>query len=119
MSRSALCMMVVLAGIVGCGGGGDQEIPLSVQSNQPQTTETSAAGTAAPAPAPEPGQHVLVGNWKGGLLATAEQLKAMGCESVASVIDSTHGFEWPHTLSGVSEIPPQFFEYTASTTFPW
>ena len=81
MARSALCMMVVLAGIVGCGGGSDQDIPLSVQSGQqpPATTDTSAT---APAPAPQPGQHVLVGNWKGNLIATPEQLAAMQCTAV-------------------------------------
>ena len=78
MFRSALCMLLVV-GMVGCGGG-EQDIPLSVQNGQQGDTSTAAA--AAPAPQPDPNAHVLVGNWKGGLMTTPEQLKAMGCTAV-------------------------------------
>ena len=94
MFRSQFCALAsvalttILSAVIGCGGGGDQDIPLSVQSGgsneqgatQPAANPTGAAATAQTSPIP-PG-HVLVGNWKGDLIATADQLKEMNCLSV-------------------------------------
>lgn len=83
MKRSILCTILTLAPLVGCGSG-DQDIPLNVQSGQAPTKSTTAASTATPVTkaTPVPANHVLVGNWQGNLIATAEQLAEMGCKSV-------------------------------------
>lgn len=98
MFRSQFCALAMIAFVailsatIGCGGG-DQDIPLSVQSggandqgaSAPSNTSSQAATgqpTAGAARPPIPAGHVLVGNWKGDLIATAEQLKEMNCQSV-------------------------------------
>ena len=87
MNRILTCLVLAIAtGFVGCGGGDD--IPLSVQNNErpdPNTTNVVSQtpnNTSAKTPTPIPANHVLVGNWKGNLIATAEQLAQMGCQAV-------------------------------------
>lgn len=89
--KRILFTCVVLApfsGLIGCGGSGDQDIPLNVQNNErpdPATTNVVSQtpnSTTANAPTPIPANHILVGNWKGNLIATAEQLAEMGCKAV-------------------------------------
>lgn len=82
MARSVLCLMLTVL-LVGCGGS-NQDIPLSVSSGQPSsTTDPAAAPSNVTAQIVPKIQHVLVGNWKGLLLATPQQLAAMNCLSVS------------------------------------
>lgn len=111
MFRSMFCIVIAMAPIVGCGGG-DSDIPLSVQGGQ-QAAETTNTGAAATAPAPQPGQHVLVGNWKGNLIASPEQLAEIKCTAVTlelefaasgemAMLATMHGEQGTEESSGIA-----------------
>ena len=100
MHRSFFCVFCTMAitaaltgSMVGCGGG--QDVPEAVQSGQnpngASTTQTGGAqATAKPAIPPN---HVLVGNWKGSLIATPQQLAEMGFDDVSLELEFGAGGE--------------------------
>ena len=82
MYRSLFCVMFVASLTLGCGGGGEPDTSVSAGTSTNPNGAAATGGAANTGMAPIPANHVLVGNWMGQLLATPDQLKEMGIDSI-------------------------------------